>query len=171
MIAYLGLGSNLGDRLANLQQALNRLDMRAGEVTNVSSVYESEPMYLAEQPTFLNAVAELQTEFEPSDLLRIVKEIETECGRMQRDRYGPREVDVDLVAMTTDVGEIIKVELEHLALPHPRLCERRFVVEPLHEIAPNLHLCGNLATQLATHALQEQICNKLTNAILSIHSD
>ncbi|MFN8138389.1 MAG: 2-amino-4-hydroxy-6-hydroxymethyldihydropteridine diphosphokinase [Fimbriimonadales bacterium] len=171
MIAYLGLGSNLGDRLANLQQALNRLDLRAGEVTKVSSVYESDPMYVEDQPAFLNAVVELQTDFEPSDLLRVVKEIETECGRLRRDRYGPREVDIDLVVMTTDSGEIIKVDLEHLVLPHPRLCERRFVVEPLSETAPTLHVCGGLTTQLATHALQEQSCVRLTNAILSIHSD
>lgn len=171
MIAYLGLGSNLGDRLANLQQALNRLDMRAGEVQRVSRVFESAPMYVENQPSFLNAVVKLRTNLQPEELLRVVKQIEVDCGRLARERYGPREVDIDLLALTGDGGDVLEYKNDKLALPHPMLCERRFVLEPLYEIEPDLDVCGGLCSRLESGPIQAQKCEPKQDAVLSVHSD
>jgi len=139
MKAYVSLGSNLGDRAATLDQAIRRLRERAGlRVTAVSPVYETEPEGILDQPKFLNQVAELETELDPEDLLGILRGIENDLGRVRRERWGPRTIDLDLLL----VGDR-RVDSPTLKLPHPRLHERRFVLEPLADVAPDLAIPGS----------------------------
>lgn len=130
--AYLGLGSNLGDRAGYLRQALVLL-AETVVVTTVSSLYETAPWGLREQPPFLNAACEIRTALEPHELLRAAQRIEAALGRERRQRWGPRTLDVDILLY----GDRI-VETEALTIPHPLLAERAFVLAPLAEIAPDL---------------------------------
>jgi 2-amino-4-hydroxy-6-hydroxymethyldihydropteridine diphosphokinase len=134
-IAYIGLGANLGDREENLRAALERL--RVLGPIRVSSFRETEPVGVTDQPPFLNAVAELETDLAPRELLARLLEIERELGRERaaETRWGPRPIDLDLL-----VYEHETVEEPGLTVPHPRLAERRFALEPLHELAPDLAL-------------------------------
>lgn len=168
MTAYLGLGSNLGDRLANLQAAVNLLDLRAGTVTNISRVFESDPMYVENQPNFLNVAVELDTSLEPLALLRTAKEIEMEIGRMPGERFGPREIDIDLLAVVPDK----RVETAELSLPHPRMHERRFVLEPLADLAPDLRISNEAVRDaLMKPEIQKQTVRLFEHGVLSIHGD
>src|SRR5438093_13763498 len=126
---YLGLGANLGDRREQLRRALSALHARGVLVRRVSSLYETEPMYEHDQPPFLNAVALAETDLAPEELLRAAKEVEHELGRQKRLRFGPREIDVDLLLYE---GE--QRNSEELTLPHPRIDERPFVQIPLAEL-------------------------------------
>ena len=129
---YLALGSNLGDRMGNLRSAVERLSQTVN-IKKISSVYETEPVYYKEQPLYLNAVLSAVTELEPSDLLRFVKGIESDLGRQPGFRNAPRIIDIDIIFY----GDRI-IETAELAIPHPRLAERAFVLVPLAEIAPGL---------------------------------
>lgn len=129
---YLALGSNLGDRTANLETAIAALPP-AVDVTGRSPVYESDPQYVTDQPAFLNMALRGDTELEPGDLLRRLKEIEVELGRMPGVRYGPRHIDLDIIFF----GDRI-VDAPGLVIPHPRLAERIFVLKPLSDIAPEV---------------------------------
>jgi 2-amino-4-hydroxy-6-hydroxymethyldihydropteridine diphosphokinase len=137
--AYVGLGSNLGDREAMLRRALELLDARPGiEVVAVSALRETEPVGFLEQPRFLNAAARLETELPPRRLLSALLEVEQELGRDRSGpRFGPRTIDLDLLLY----GEL-ELDEEGLGIPHPRLHERRFVLEPLAELAPGLVVPG-----------------------------
>lgn len=130
--AYLGLGSNLGDRKLNLTQALELLSRKV-TVGTVSSVYETEPVGYAQQPLFLNAVCRISTSLSPGQLLRLAKEIEAKLGRAPSFRNAPRTIDIDILLYDGQV-----VESRDLTIPHPRLAERAFVLAPLAEIAPGL---------------------------------
>ncbi|HTE18801.1 MAG TPA: 2-amino-4-hydroxy-6-hydroxymethyldihydropteridine diphosphokinase [Armatimonadota bacterium] len=131
---FLGLGSNLGDRDANLRSALQRVtELEGTHLECVSSFIETAPWGVEEQPSFLNAVAEIRTALKPRELLAAVKRIERELGRVPTYRWGPRLIDIDLLLY----GERVVVEPE-LTLPHPRILERAFVWEPLREIAPEV---------------------------------
>ena len=132
--AYIGLGSNLGDRLAYLRAALEALAARGLAATAVSSVYESDPIGPS-QPDYLNAVAEVSTTMGARELFGVLKGIEGEVGRVHRERWGPREIDLDLLLYGDDT-----VEEEDLRVPHPELTKRSFVLIPLLEIAPYLDL-------------------------------
>jgi 2-amino-4-hydroxy-6-hydroxymethyldihydropteridine diphosphokinase len=133
-LAFIGLGSNLGDRVATLQAALDALAAVPGvRVAAVSSVYESEPWGVADQPAFANAVAALDTDGTPHDLLAALKRVEADLGRTDGVRYGPRPIDLDLLLFGSE-----RVASESLTVPHPRLLERDFVVTPLLEIAPEV---------------------------------
>jgi len=127
---YLGLGSNEGDRLANLRSARDSLSERL-EVVGASSVYETAPQgELPDQPDFLNAVLAIETELGPLELLGACKEVERGLGRVPGGaRHGPRSIDIDVLAL----GEI-RLQTERLTLPHPELAARRFVLEPLLEV-------------------------------------
>jgi 2-amino-4-hydroxy-6-hydroxymethyldihydropteridine diphosphokinase len=134
---YLGLGSNVGDRHAHLRAALDLLAAHGVAVEAVSSAYETEPVgEILDQPDFLNAAARVRTALEPEALLDVCKAIEVEQGRMLAGpRHGPRPLDIDLLLL----GDV-ELETERLTLPHPQVTSRRFVLEPLLELDPDLTL-------------------------------
>ncbi len=166
MRAILGLGSNVGDRLSNLQAAVNFVDLRAGKVRKISSVWETSPVYVINQDPFYNAVVDIETTFAPEELLTACKEIEREVGRVMRNRWGPREIDIDVLAMIDDEGKLLQVNSPSLQLPHPRIGERRFVIEPLREVDPSL-----IPKQLQKELLVRQKASIVPDAKLSIHRD
>lgn len=130
--AYLSLGSNLGDRAANLRIGLVRL-ASLGQVQSVSSFYETEPVEFTDQPWFLNCAVALRTELTPEALLHALLAIEQSLGRRRTRHKGPRTIDLDLLLL----GDSI-VSTPELTIPHPAMAERRFVLEPLAEIAPDI---------------------------------
>jgi len=133
--AYVGLGSNLGDRERMLWGAIHMLTFNPEvEVVAVSSIRETEPLEIADQPHFLNAAVALDTDLEPQALLDLLLSIERELGRTREGpRFGPRTIDLDLLLYGDEV-----VDEPGLTLPHPRLHERRFVLEPLAELDGDL---------------------------------
>jgi 2-amino-4-hydroxy-6-hydroxymethyldihydropteridine diphosphokinase len=137
--AFIGLGSNLGDRMARLERAVALL-AAGGDVVAVSSVYETEPVGGPPQGPYLNAVVALSTADSPRALLERCRRVEEDAGRVRTVRFGPRTLDADLLL----VGDL-RVEEPDLVVPHPRLSERRFVLEPLRELAPDLVTAAALA--------------------------
>lgn len=138
MRAYVGLGSNLGEREATLREALARLGELDGiEITAISSFRETDPVGNVDQPRFVNAAAALETSLGPRELLDSLLEVERSLGRdrSREERWGPRTVDLDLLLYGDET-----VEEQGLELPHPRLAERAFVLEPLLELDPGLRL-------------------------------
>jgi len=131
--AFLSLGSNVGDREANLRQALARLEAAGVHVGKRSSVYETEPQELRNQAWFLNLVAQSETTLFPVQLLHLVKRIERELGRKRTVAKGPRTIDIDILLF----GRFV-VQTAQLEVPHPRMHLRRFVLAPLAEIAPEV---------------------------------
>jgi 2-amino-4-hydroxy-6-hydroxymethyldihydropteridine diphosphokinase len=129
-MVYLSLGSNLGDRAQNLNDALHRLES-LGHVIAVSSFYETEPVDLTSQPWFLNCAVKLDTEKMPKQLLSSILEIERAMGRRRQQWKGPRTIDVDILLFGSAI-----VDTAGLTIPHPALHQRHFVLEPLAEIAP-----------------------------------
>jgi 2-amino-4-hydroxy-6-hydroxymethyldihydropteridine diphosphokinase len=129
---YLSLGSNLGDRAANLNAAINRL-RSLGEVLQVSSLYETEPVEFTAQPWFLNCAVELDTEQTAQQLIEAILEIERQMGRTRTQKKGPRSIDIDILLFGNST-----IDTKGLSIPHPGLQERRFVLEPLAEIAPGV---------------------------------
>ena len=127
---YLSLGSNVGDRAANLARAVAALATHGVRVTRVSSLYETEPVEMREQAWFLNCVVEAETELMPRQLMRRLLGIERGLGRKRRVPKGPRVIDMDILLFGSSV-----VRAEELEIPHPRMAERRFVLVPLAEIA------------------------------------
>lgn len=130
---YLGLGSNVGDREAMLQAAIDLLQARDLTVVRVSPVYETEPQDLRRQPWFLNLVAEVKTSLFPLQLLARIGKIEQQIGRRRTVAKGPRPIDIDILLY----GNFV-VQSSTLVIPHERLTERRFVLAPLAELAPDL---------------------------------
>jgi len=153
--AYLALGSNVGDRLQHLREAIARLRATPGaNLLRLSRVYETEPVGVTEQPRFLNMVIEVEIadELGARDLLRIVKNIETELGRIERERWGPREIDIDVLMVDDE-----QVKDGDFELPHPRMWERAFVMVPLAELAPELRgPSGETAAEIAERLQGEQ---------------
>jgi 2-amino-4-hydroxy-6-hydroxymethyldihydropteridine diphosphokinase len=131
--AYLALGSNLGDRSRNLGRAIEKLAAPDLHIIRESSVYETEPHGLRDQPWFLNQVIEIATTLFPRQLLSRVKRLEREMGRVPTVRNGPRLIDIDILLYADAT-----VRAADLEIPHPRLAERRFVLEPLAELVPEL---------------------------------
>jgi 2-amino-4-hydroxy-6-hydroxymethyldihydropteridine diphosphokinase len=128
---YLGLGSNIGDRQGFLQEAVELVDDLPGtRVLRTSSIYETEPWGEADQDSFYNAVVEILTTLPPAELLAAVKNIETRMGRVSTRRNGPRIIDIDILLYGSAV-----MEDEQLAIPHPFLPQRQFVLTPLRELA------------------------------------
>jgi 2-amino-4-hydroxy-6-hydroxymethyldihydropteridine diphosphokinase len=138
-VTAIALGSNLdsrfGDREANLQEAVRRIGL-LGEVRAVSSFFDTEPMGFVEQPRFLNGALVLATELEPVALLRGLLGVERAMGRERGLAKGPRVIDLDLLLYVAQCGVGVVMATEELTLPHPEIQERRFVLEPLAEIAP-----------------------------------
>ena|GEM_PF-2631371 len=137
MIFYLGLGSNLESRLGHLKGALGKLAERGYGILALSGIYETLPWGYRHQPLFLNLALTLRAEVDPFYLLRELKEIEREVGRIPSCRWGPRAVDLDILA-----AEGFTCRTETLVLPHPRLARRPFALLPLAEIAPQLLFPG-----------------------------
>ena len=131
--AYLSLGSNVGDREQHLRRALHLLECDELRISGRSSVYETEPRDLRNQAWFLNAVVEVETELFPVQLLHRVLKIEKEMGRRRTVDKGPRSIDIDILLY----GNFV-ISTGALTIPHPRMEERRFVIEPLVELAPEL---------------------------------
>jgi 2-amino-4-hydroxy-6-hydroxymethyldihydropteridine diphosphokinase len=131
--AYLSLGSNVGEREEMLRAALRLLESPGLHVARVSPVYETEPQDFKNQPWFLNLVAEVQTGLFPMQLLARVRKIERELGRKRTVNKGPRSIDIDILLYAESV-----VDSKDLVVPHPRMAERRFVLQPLADLAPDL---------------------------------
>ena len=133
MHVYIGIGSNLGDRQAHLRAGIEGLRKAGLEPITISSIWESEPIDTSAPEWFLNMAVRGQTELRPLALLELLLALERRNGRMRGDRNGPRTLDLDLLM----AGELQFAE-PRLTLPHPRMWDRRFVLEPLAEIAPDL---------------------------------
>jgi 2-amino-4-hydroxy-6-hydroxymethyldihydropteridine diphosphokinase len=148
--AYLSLGSNLGDRAAHLREAIRKLS-DAGTVTNCSSFYQTEPVEFTDQPEFLNCAIELETILSPHQILNAILQIERDLGRDRSTQppKGPRTIDIDLLL----AGDAI-INSPQLVVPHPSMHQRRFVLEPLVEIAPH-----------AIHPLLQQTVRELVGGL------
>jgi 2-amino-4-hydroxy-6-hydroxymethyldihydropteridine diphosphokinase len=131
-LVYLSMGSNVGDRAANLNAAIARLGA-FGDVVAVSSFYETEPVELAAQAWFLNCAVKLDTEKMPKQLLAAILDLEQEMGRRRVQKSGPRSIDIDILLFGNSI-----VDTRGLTVPHPAMHQRRFVLEPLAEIAPDI---------------------------------
>lgn len=129
---FLGMGTNLGDRECNLQDAITALSQRM-EILKESSVYQTVPWGYLDQPAFLNQVIEAQTDLSPLNLLGFLKDTEKQLGRQANFRYGPRLIDLDILFYGNRI-----IQTPRLQVPHPRLTQRAFVLVPLAEIAPEL---------------------------------
>lgn len=147
--AGIGLGSNRGDRLRTLESAVRAL-RRLGALAALSAVVETEPFGETAQPRFLNQVALLHTEYSPHELLRRLRGIERLLGRTPSYRWGPREIDLDLLFY-----DRLRLSTPTLTLPHPGLCQRDFVLSPLREIAPAWadYWCGECAAKANSSGL------------------
>jgi 2-amino-4-hydroxy-6-hydroxymethyldihydropteridine diphosphokinase len=132
-VAYLGLGSNLGDRAAHLAGARRRLAEQGVKVLRESAVLESDPYGFTEQPRFLNQVLEVEWLGSARDLLGVAKAVERDGGRTPSFRWGPREIDVDILLFGDD-----RICEPDLVVPHPGLLERPFVIVPLRELRPDI---------------------------------
>ncbi len=133
--AYLGLGTNLADRLQNLTRALDEMDNRGVFVEEVSPIFETEPQGMGDQPWFLNMAVRVKTNLTPRELLKTLLAIEREMGRERSVRWGPRIIDIDILLYEQEV-----IKEPDLEIPHPRLTERAFVLLPLLEIDKTLCL-------------------------------
>ncbi len=149
---YLGLGSNLGDREQNLARAMDLLARRV-KIDRVSSLYVTEPVGYPDQPPFLNTVCRGRTSLGPGELLGLAKRIEAALGRRPGPRNGPRPMDIDILFYGDSV-----VDLPHLAIPHPGVPDRAFVLVPLAEIAPGLvhPLSGLTVGEMAERVRERQ---------------
>jgi GTP cyclohydrolase IV len=157
---YLGLGTNLGDRRANLSQALQRLQS-FGTVEKVSRCYETKPVGYEEQPDFLNLTCLVTTAMSPSQLLHSLKEIERQMGRKANFRNAPRPMDLDILFFDNLV-----VDTAELTIPHPRMHERAFVLVPLADIAPDI---VHPALRLTVREMLERVDRQgITNCELPI---
>jgi 2-amino-4-hydroxy-6-hydroxymethyldihydropteridine diphosphokinase len=150
-LVYIGLGSNLGDREATIRRALELLAADGAiEVEAVSSLRETEPVGYVDQPRFLNGAAALRTELAPRAVLERLQQVEAALGRDRTGRrFGPRTIDLDLL-----LYDGVQVNEPGLKIPHPRLVERRFVLEPLAELDSTLEVPGRGSVQALLAALQ-----------------
>ena len=131
-IAYIGLGSNIGDRVENLNSAITKLSEVPGiQVTKISSRYETKPYGKTDQPDFMNMAIEVDTNLTPLDLLETVLGVEHELSRVRTEVWGPRNIDIDVL-----LYEELELQLSDLKVPHPEMHLRSFVIDPLNEIAP-----------------------------------
>lgn len=154
----LGLGSNVGDRERNLEQALALLTLHYGvKIVRLSSLYETAPFGVTDQPDFVNQVVEVGTSLAPRELLHACLNVEEQLGRVREKRWGPRSIDIDILYM-----DGVRVQTAELEIPHPGLSERRFVLVPICEIAPDKILVeGKTACQLLLGVMDTQEVRRL----------
>ena len=158
---FLGLGSNIGQREKYLGDAATELKkLTSTKVVWTSAIYESEPWGNTNQAKFFNAVIELETDFRPSELLGEIKEIERRLGRVSTERWGPREIDIDIL-----LYDGVVEKNEELQIPHPELESRKFVLVPMREISPDVvhPVSGMTIDELAAH------CEDSTRVVKSSH--
>ena len=158
--AYLLIGGNIGDRLANLKEAISLLNEDAGSIEQVSSIYETAPWGNTQQDTFLNQALVLSTSHDAAELLNILLAIEVKMGRIRSIPLGPRIMDIDIIYFNNEI-----IETNQLTIPHPQLHKRNFVLIPLVEIAPNyLHPILNKSNStLLTQCKDESLVHKKIN--------
>ena len=167
----ISLGSNLGDRATNLQKAVTALEARLS-ILATSNIYETSPMYVESQPPFLNAALLAETDLGPLALLRFLKDTERSVGRIPTDRNGPREIDLDLITYGVLKYRFRALGVEALVLPHPRVAERRFVLQPLNDIDPKGSILGlgKIGDLLVATEMQAATVRKVSDALLPILS-
>jgi 2-amino-4-hydroxy-6-hydroxymethyldihydropteridine diphosphokinase len=155
--AYLSIGSNLGDRSANLRSAVEQLGS-AGQVSAISAMYETQPVDVPNQPWFLNSVVAIETDMTPRELLNLALRVESMMGRLRMREKSARNIDIDVVLF----GDLI-VDEPGLKIPHPAMSERRFVLEPLVEIAPGVRhpATGKTAQELLAALPEGQTVRRL----------
>jgi 2-amino-4-hydroxy-6-hydroxymethyldihydropteridine diphosphokinase len=159
---YIGLGGNLGDPIATLRAALVRIARLDGiELDAVSSAYESAPVGLTDQPPFVNAAARLLTDLPLRHVLAGLLAVEQELGRVRTIRYGPRTADLDILLAGDEVADE-----PGLSVPHPRLSERRFALEPLLELDPTLSLPGGVPLSALMEGVSRQAVRRLDSVQL-----
>ncbi len=172
VVAAIGLGSNLGDRLGRMHEALDRLAKHV-RVVAVSSVYETEPMIVVEQPRFYNAACWIETDLSPRSLVGLLKQVEQDVGRQERTQNGPREIDLDLLTYGVARYRFSPGASSERALevPHPRIPERRFVLAPLAELDPNGFIpgLGTIGDLLARTESDASAVRWVEDAVLSLH--
>jgi len=127
---YLSIGSNVGDRKHYLEESIRLININVGRVTQKSSVYETAGWGITDQPMFLNQVIELETTRLPQEILRIIQKIEFSLGKRKELKWGPRNIDIDILYYGNEI-----VNEEDLTVPHPHIQDRRFILEPMNEIA------------------------------------
>ncbi len=151
-IAFIGIGSNLGNRIENCIKGIEGISTFA-KILSLSSFYETEPVDREDQPDFINCMAKIQTSLPPFELLTSLKSLENSVGRKQLDRRGPRVIDLDIISY-----DDLIIETEALIVPHPRAHMRRFVLQPLFEIAPGF--IHPLLKRTVLELLKELKCTK-----------
>jgi 2-amino-4-hydroxy-6-hydroxymethyldihydropteridine diphosphokinase len=157
-IVYIALGSNLGDRAENLRLARKQIEAPDLRLIRASSIYETAPRDVEDQPWFLNQVVECETDLFPRQLLGRLQKIERAMGRKRRTAKGPREIDLDILLFGNAV-----VKAPELEVPHPRLAERRFVLEPLAELVPEKKHPGTRRTMREMlAAVANQVVRKIS---------
>lgn len=149
--AYIGLGSNMGDRDQLLIEAIELINGHIDlDVCRVSGIYETDPVGFTEQPSFLNMVVVVRTKLAPVPLLRRLLAIEQQLGRIRQVRWGPRTIDLDLL-----LYDNVRMDQEELTLPHPRMMERAFVLVPLNDVIERTHLLREQVSSSSKMALQD----------------
>lgn len=162
-VAYLGLGSNMGDKEQNIRDALNKLSANPRiKLLKLASLYETSPWGNTDQDWFLNTVVEIDTDLSPQELLKVMSQVEEELGRVREQRWGPRTLDLDILLYGED-----KVNEPDLQIPHPRLTQRAFVLVPLAELNPNMTLPdGQSLKALVKKVFRPQELSKAKSLIL-----
>lgn len=158
-ISYILTGGNLGDRHANLALAADQIDQKCGRILRRSSLYETAAWGIEAQPEFLNQVLEVETSLGPETLLEVLLDIERKMGRIRGEKFGPRIIDLDILLY----GNLI-IRTSDLDIPHLRMAERRFVLEPLNElIGPRIHPVTGLSIREMLLACTDSLEVRLTN--------